>query len=170
MISRLDEVFGDAGFGARAGLGSIDKRTGYALTLLEVVLQGEIDLGVRQLAIILLKQFAKESWDEDIASEDEKTSIKKEILRCYAMNSCLCQESAPGLRLTRLMRFQFVFDSLNHDNRAISDSESRIRTAAALAVSNIASHDWPEKWPTLVESLVHNIRTRSTMVSMSIPR
>lgn len=44
----------------------------------------------------------------------------------------------------------------------LSDSERKIRSAAAFAVSTIARYDWPEDWPNLLTSLVQLLNSGST--------
>jgi hypothetical protein len=46
----------------------------------------------------------------------------------------------------------------------LGDPDSKIRTAVGMAIAAIASWDWPQSWPGLMEHLIASIKTRSNPV------
>uniref|UniRef100_A0A336MGN8 CSON015154 protein n=1 Tax=Culicoides sonorensis TaxID=179676 RepID=A0A336MGN8_CULSO len=100
---------------------------GYGVYLAEMILDTGLDLGLRQLASVMLKQYVEESWmfnDEPdgklhpLASDQAKKMIKSIL------------------------------------PEGLYDPNSKIRSAVAYTISAIASFDWPNDWGELFEIIV----------------
>ena len=74
---------------------------------------------IRQLALVLLKQYIKEFWELEVeerragkiaCSEDEKAYLKSVL------------------------------------PQALLEDQSKVQTAVCMVVASIAAYDWPEKW------------------------
>ena len=117
--------------GAVFGFGDLLCRTAFGL---DDVVDGHhhlnIPMDIRQLAALLLKKYVRERWQvgEHFFIEGEPmTSVEEKM----AIRGKICA----GLRM----------------------KDSKMRTACALVIAQIATHDWPEEWEDLLVelSLIH---------------
>lgn len=100
---------------------------GYGIYLAELTLDETLDLGLRQLASVLLKKYVDDHWcleedDEDqtklIASENAKIAIKTIL------------------------------------PKGLYSNNSKIRNTVAYTISSIAGYDWPNDWVELFDIIV----------------
>lgn len=100
--------------------------TGYGVYLAEIILDPKHQLPVRQLATVLLKQYIECHWWK------------------------LCEEKfRPPETLPEAKAH--IRELLP---RALADTNSKIRSGVAHAISTIAHWDWPEEWPGLFNTLM----------------
>jgi importin-9 len=99
--------------------------TGYGIYLAELTLDDTLDLGLRQLASIMLKKYVDDHWcldDDDqtklIASDQAKQAIKNII------------------------------------PKGLYSNNSKIRNTVAYTISSIAGYDWPQDWVELFDIIV----------------
>ena len=103
--------------------------TGFGIYLAEITLDGRLQMPVRQLATVLLKQYVDSHWwkhYEEKFSPPETSTEAKAVIR----------------------------DLLPH---GLVDPNSKIRSGVAHAISAIAHWDWPDEWPTLFSSLMTHL-------------
>jgi importin-9 len=101
-------------------------RSGYGIYLAELTLDESLDLGLRQLASVLLKKYVDDHWcledDEDqtklIASDQAKHAIKTIL------------------------------------PKGLYSNNSKIRNTVAYTISSIAGYDWPQDWVELFDIIV----------------
>ena len=120
--------------GAVFGFGDLLCRTAFGL---DDVVDGHhhlnIPMDIRQLAALLLKKYVRERWQvgEHFFIEGEPmTSVEEKM----AIRGKICA----GLRM----------------------KDSKMRTACALVIAQIATHDWPEEWEGLLGELLVPIREK----------
>lgn len=117
---------------AETHLKDASKYEGFGVLLAKATGAPELHFGVRQLAGVLLKQYVKEHWVEG-AKHYEPPTVSLQ-------DKQMIKQILPG---------------------SLSDPNSKIRTAAGMAIASIAKWDWPQEWPGLVEYLVGAIKDRS---------
>ncbi|KAH7416171.1 hypothetical protein KP509_14G078800 [Ceratopteris richardii] len=117
---------------AEDALSSASTQPGYGVALAQFIVDKSLPVGIRQLAAVVLKQYVKQHWQEG----DEKY-----------VPPCVSPEEKVSIR-TLLMQ-------------AVDDSYGKIRTAVGMAVASIASCDWPEEWPDLMDVLLRYLNQRS---------
>ncbi|KAK6540409.1 hypothetical protein TWF694_009207 [Orbilia ellipsospora] len=98
--------------------------------LVRIAAATDLDFTSRQAAIVYLRTFIDECWSPPY-DKYAGPPIKDEV--------------KVQLRTSLL--------------QLLSDSERKIRAAAAFAVSRIASYDFPEEWPSLLQDLLQAIPT-----------
>lgn len=112
-------------------LSQMEQLTGFGLRLLsEVILQPTVAVQLRQLALIVLKNFIKSHWSPQsiyftppLVPPAEKAQIK-------ASASAILRSEDP-----------------------------KLRTAAAMVVTGIMHWEWPAEWPTAFQELVQCLRS-----------
>ncbi|GFR51645.1 hypothetical protein Agub_g14062, partial [Astrephomene gubernaculifera] len=113
---------------------------GFASTLATLATDGTLtnnDLGVRQLAAVLLKQIITKHW----SSEAQKFQ-------------------APELSREERAHIQAILPA------GLADASSKVRTAVSMCIAAISKTD-PDGWPGLIENLVGAIHTqRSTNTTL----
>ncbi|KAL3138300.1 hypothetical protein ABBQ32_006113 [Trebouxia sp. C0010 RCD-2024] len=107
------------------------KQTGFALALVQTILQQEYDVGVRQMAAVLLKQLVKVHWAEESKhfsqpklSDNEKAAVR------------------------------------HHLPQGLTDRLPKIRTGVSMAIAAIAKWDLPDVWPELLNLLMSAVTTK----------
>ena len=112
-------------------LAQASKQNGFALALVQTILQQEYDVGVRQMAAVLLKQHVKVHWAEEskhfsppVLSDNEKAAIR------------------------------------NHLPQGLTDPQPKLRTGVSMAIAAIAKWDLPDAWPELLNSLMTAVTTK----------
>lgn len=107
------------------------KQTGFALALVQTILQQEYDVGVRQMAAVLLKQHVKVHWAEESKhfsqpklSDNEKAAIR------------------------------------HHLPQGLTDPLPKLRTGVSMAIAAIAKRDLPDAWPELLNLLMSAVTTK----------
>lgn len=96
--------------------------------LAEIAIRNQsVELGLRQLASVMLKQYVEQHWSQD---EDDPEA-----------NLLVASNEAKQAIKTILPE-------------GLYDSNSKIRSVAAYTISSIASYDWPSDWPELFEIIV----------------
>ncbi|KAK6352777.1 hypothetical protein TWF696_004779 [Orbilia brochopaga] len=103
---------------------------GFPIALINIAARTDLDFTSRQAAIVYLRTFIDECWSPPY-DKYAGPPIKDEVKQ--QVRSSLLQ--------------------------LLSDKERKIRSAAAFAVSRIASHDFPEEWPSLLQDLLNAIPT-----------
>lgn len=108
---------------AEGELDAASLQAGYGVALTQICANKGEELGVRQLAAVLLKAYVRKHWTEDdteytppLVPEDDRAAIRSLL---------------PPI---------------------LGDEEPKIRTAAGMALALIAASDWPEKWPSLMDN------------------
>ncbi|PIA39533.1 hypothetical protein AQUCO_02600173v1 [Aquilegia coerulea] len=119
---------------AEASLYQASSQPGFGCALTKVAVNKELQLGLRQLAAVLLKQFIKKHWDEDedifehpVVPNEEKIVIRKLLLL------------------------------------SLDDPHAKICTAIGMAVASIAYFDWPEDWAEFLPFLLKLISCQTNM-------
>lgn len=107
---------------------------GYGVALAKVIIEKNLPLGLRQLAAVLLKQYVKQHWHE---GEDKYTPPPVPLQDKMLIRSLLLQ--------------------------VLDDAHGKIRTAVGMAIASIASCDWPEEWPDLMDLLLRYIADQNDM-------
>ncbi|EWC47969.1 hypothetical protein DRE_02851 [Drechslerella stenobrocha 248] len=103
---------------------------GFPLALINLAATTDLDFTSRQAAIVYLRTFIDGCWSPPY-DKYAGPPIKDEVKQ--QVRSSLLQ--------------------------LLSDKERKIRSAAAFNVSRIASHDFPEEWPSLLQDLLSAIPT-----------
>ncbi|EPS68989.1 hypothetical protein M569_05779, partial [Genlisea aurea] len=119
---------------AEASLLQASLQPGYGVALARVAANRELVFGLRQLAAVLLKQYIKKHWSEDEDGFEHPLVPGVE------------KESIRGLLLS----------SLDVPHKKIS-------TAVGVAVSEIATYDWPDDWPELLSFLISLINDKKKL-------
>ena len=100
--------------------------TGFGIYLTEIALDARYTSPIRQLSLVLLKQYVDTHWwkhYEEKFRPPETSSEAKAIIREVLLQ---------------------ILDDVN----------SKIRCGVAHVISAIAHWDWPEEWPTLFSTLM----------------
>ncbi|KNC80790.1 hypothetical protein SARC_06853 [Sphaeroforma arctica JP610] len=118
---------------AESRMAQLETMEEYAVVLVRGCVHTGIKPQTRQLACMALKKFIKEHW-----SSDDDTFKGPE---CSAEVKQLVRASLPT---------------------GLSDHDKSVRTAVAYTTSKIASHDWPEHWPTLVPAILTTLNSGVT--------
>ncbi|TDL19426.1 ARM repeat-containing protein [Rickenella mellea] len=96
-----------------------------ALNLSSIIVSQNIDVPVRQMTIIMLRKYVNERWSPYFPS---------------------FKGNPPTVEMKTQIR-QAVFNGL-------SDPNSKIRSACAHTLSQVANSDWPDEYPDLLNSLI----------------
>ncbi|KAF3915162.1 Importin-9 [Dactylellina cionopaga] len=115
---------------AEAELFQLYSEDSFPLALIHIAAATDLDFTGRQAAIVYIRSFIDECWSPPY-DKYAGPPIKDEV-KHQIRNSLL---------------------------QLLSDKERKIRAAAAFAVSRIASHDFPEEWPSLLQDLLSAIPT-----------
>ena len=134
MISLLQSLLSSDAKERSSGesaLAQASKQNGFALALVQTILQQEYDVGVRQMAAVLLKQHVKVHWAEEskhfsppLLSDNEKAAIR------------------------------------HHLPQGLTDPQPKLRTGVSMAIAAIAKWDLPDAWPELLSSLMTAVTTK----------
>lgn len=100
---------------------------GYGIYLAELTLDESLDLGLRQLASVLLKKYVDEHWALDLESEDKAKLIASDQAK------------------------QVIKKILP---KGLYSNNSKIRNTVAYTISSIAGYDWPNDWVELFDIIV----------------
>ncbi|KAI1295774.1 Importin-9 [Halotydeus destructor] len=108
----------------------------YGIHLTDITLDKTIAWPIRQLSLVLLKQFVNTHWSkstdkfqEPEVDHDNKVRIRGRLL-CELDTDCDLSETGP---------------------------EKKLKSSVAYVISTIAHFDWPEEWPELFDLLVRNL-------------
>ena len=115
---------------AEAALKQQGKEQGHGVVLCSITLSPAAPPELRQLAAVLLKQYIKAHWVEGERRYEPPTATDEE--------KRFIKEALPA---------------------GLSEADSKVRTAVALAMATIAKWDYPEQWPGLLERLVASIKS-----------
>lgn len=134
MISLLQSLLSSDAKERSSGesaLAQASKQNSFALALVQTILQQEYDVGVRQMAAVLLKQHVKVHWAEEskhfsppVLSDNEKAAIR------------------------------------HHLPQGLTDPQPKLRTGVSMAIAAIAKWDLPDAWPELLNSLMTAVTTK----------
>lgn len=144
MISLLQSLLSSDASERSSGeltLAQAAKQTGFALALVQTILQQEYDVGVRQMAAVLLKQHVKAHWAEEskhfsqpVLSDNEKAAIR------------------------------------HHLPQGLTDPLPKLRTGVSMAIAAIAKWDLPDAWPELLNLLMTAVTTKENQIlGMQLP-
>ena len=138
MISLLQSLLSSDAAARRSGesdLAQASKQSGFALALVQTILQQEYDEGVRQMAAVLLKRHVKEHWAPEskhfrqpVVADNEKSVIR------------------------------------NHLPQGLADPLPKIRTGISMAIAAIAKWDLPDAWPELLNMLMTAVTTKESQI------
>lgn len=138
LLPYLHALLGiDAGArrGAEAFLSEASRQPGYCLGLLGIAFAdaapgagGGDDEGIRQLAMVLLKNHMGSHWTSESENFREPQVLESEKA---ALRGALPE--------------------------GLASPSSKLRTATAVAIARIAAWDCPEQWPELLDGLVGDI-------------
>ena len=92
--------------------------------------QASVDVGTRQLALVLLKRLVKTLWCPAAGTDDTTPTQQQQI--SDADKQAVRAAILPGL----------------------ADAAPKLRTATAMAITAVAKFDFPEHWPALMPALV----------------
>ncbi|KAK6506385.1 hypothetical protein TWF506_011300 [Arthrobotrys conoides] len=115
---------------AEAELFQLYSEDSFPIALINIAAATELDFTGRQAAIVYLRSFIDETWTPPY-DKYAGPPIKDEVK--HQIRTSLLQ--------------------------LLSDKERKIRAAAAYSVSRIASYDFPEEWPSLLQDLLNAIPT-----------
>jgi hypothetical protein len=115
---------------AEAALQQQSTQHGHGVVLCSIALSPAAPAELQQLAAVLLKQYIKAHWIEGERRYEPPTATDEEK--------------------------RFIKDALP---AGLSQANSKVRTAVALAIATIAKWDYPEQWPGLLEHLVACIKS-----------
>lgn len=102
---------------------------GYGVYLAEITINQNLELALRQLASVMLKQYVEDCWAND--SEDGQSS-----------NGTLLVNNEAKTAIKTILP------------QGLYDPNSKIRSVVAYSISNIASYDWPNDWQELFDIIV----------------
>ena len=112
-----------------------EQHPGHGLILARISLSPAVAPPLKQLAAVILKSFIKRHWVEgDRGFQPPEVGNEEK---------------------------QEIRNLLPH---GLGDPDSKIRTAVGMAIAAIASWDWPQSWPGLMEHLVAAIKNRSNPI------
>lgn len=129
LLASIQDPSKDVREAAEAGLGQLDLQPGHGIVLTNIALTSGAPNELRQLAAVLLKQNIKRHWIEGEKNYTPPVTTDEE--KRYI------KERLPA---------------------ALSEPNSKVRTAVALAIATIARWDYPDDWPGLLEHLVSAIK------------
>eukprot|EP00727_Mastigamoeba_balamuthi_P011853 m51a1_g7290 putative importin-9 isoform x1 (739) ;mRNA; f:49826-52550 len=110
-------------------LHKLEAAPGYCPELARLIPSSGIQMPIRHMACIVLKNYAKEHWSRHSEKFQEPE---------------VSPEDKAAVRATLPI--------------GLADPDTKIRTAVALAVAAIAHWDWPEQWPTVIPDLLRCLR------------
>lgn len=103
---------------------------GYGIYLAEITINQSLDLALRQLASVMLKQYVEDCWTVEESEAESGTN-----------GTLLVNNEAKTAIKTILPQ-------------GLNDPNSKIRSVVAYSISNIASYDWPNDWQELFGIIV----------------
>jgi hypothetical protein len=133
ILARLKAIaLGEAGQLRKAEeeLKALEVAENYGIILAEITSTREVDVYVRQLSSLVLKQYVHCHWSEEGEHfcEPLVTSQAKQIIKRLLLSS-------------------------------LSSEESKIRSTVAYAIAAIATWEWPEEWPDFVDIILQGIQS-----------
>jgi len=133
---------------AEAALGHMAKQAGFSVVLVSVLANQAFPLHVRQLAGVVLRQHISRHWsdddDDDYDEEEDEEGEEK--------------EPATTISDTDKEQVKAILPSL------LADPDSKLRTAASMVIAAIASSDFPDKWQTLIKTLVDALQSANPIL------
>ncbi|GJP46501.1 hypothetical protein CLOM_g5781 [Closterium sp. NIES-68] len=117
---------------AEEALRQAEAMAGYAPALMAVTLNKGLDAGTRQLAAVLLRQMVQKHWQ----AGDEEEEEGDRGVRGFTVSP----ENKAAVRSLLL--------------QGLVDEEPKVQAAVGLAIAHVASCDWPEEWPDLMDHLM----------------
>lgn len=100
---------------------------GYGIYLAELTLDESLDLGLRQLASVLLKKYVDDHWCLEVDDKDPTKLVATEQAK-QAIKTIL--------------------------PKGLYSNNSKIRNTVAYTISSIAGYDWPNDWVELFDIIV----------------
>lgn len=100
---------------------------GYGIYLAELTLDESLDLGLRQLASVLLKKYVDDHWCLELDDKDPTKLVATEQAK-QAIKTIL--------------------------PKGLYSNNSKIRNTVAYTISSIAGYDWPNDWVELFDIIV----------------
>lgn len=132
MFEELQKILnpdGDIRRQAEERLAQLKYTEGYGVYLAEITINQNLDLPLRQLASVMLKQYVEDCWA--VENEDGQSS-----------NSALLVNNEAKIAIKTILP------------QGLYDPNSKIRSVVAYSISNIASYDWPNDWQELFDIIV----------------
>eukprot|EP00455_Lapot_gusevi_P035725 TRINITY_DN3959_c0_g1_i4.p1 TRINITY_DN3959_c0_g1~~TRINITY_DN3959_c0_g1_i4.p1 ORF type:complete len:1097 (+),score=422.74 TRINITY_DN3959_c0_g1_i4:91-3381(+) len=115
---------------AERALTVCEQQPGYGVILMSILENKAFDLGIRQLAGVMLRQFIEHHWSGDVMDEHFREPVVPDADKAHI------RAGLPDI---------------------LVDPSSKIRTVVGVAIGQIATHDFPDNWPGLLEKLVSYI-------------
>ncbi|KAL7271073.1 hypothetical protein RUND412_006190 [Rhizina undulata] len=110
---------------AEAQLSSLYSNDGFPIALVNIASAAPLDMTARQAGLLVMKRYVTHCWSSGF--EDFKGPIVKDEIKNQLRPLLLA---------------------------LVTDEQRKIRAAASYVVSKIASSDFPEEWPTLLQDLL----------------
>lgn len=132
MFEELQKILnpdGDIRRQAEERLAQLKYTEGYGVYLAEITINQNLDLALRQLASVMLKQYVEDCWADE--SEEGQSS-----------NGALLVNNEAKIAIKTILP------------QGLYDPNSKIRSVVAYSISNIASYDWPNDWQELFDIIV----------------
>ncbi|XP_052872556.1 importin-9 [Anopheles cruzii] len=127
---------------AEARLAQLKFTEWYGVILAEFTIEQQMDIGIRQLASVMLKQYVDDCWaDGGNGDEDDDVSAL----------GTMPSDSAAGLLLVNDEAKRRIKQILPE---GLYDTNSKIRSVVAYCIANIALYDWPGDWQELFDVIV----------------
>lgn len=133
MFEELQKILnpdGDIRRQAEERLAQLKYTEGYGIYLAEITVNQSLDLALRQLASVMLKQYVEDCWTVEENEGEDGTN-----------GTLLVNNEAKTAIKTILPQ-------------GLNDPNSKIRSVVAYSISNIASYDWPNDWQELFGIIV----------------
>jgi hypothetical protein len=105
----------------------------FPIALVEIARHESVPLNIRQAALLYLKQLVLAGWSDSLQTDEYKGQI------------LIAEENKPKLR-------QLLLEIATADQ-----VDRKLKAAAGLVVSKIASSDYPDQWPDLLPNLLNLI-------------
>lgn len=132
MFEELQKILnpdGDIRRQAEERLAQLKYTEGYGVYLAEITINQNLELALRQLASVMLKQYVEDCWADD--GEEGQSS-----------NGALLVNNEAKIAIKTILP------------QGLYDPNSKIRSVVAYSISNIASYDWPNDWQELFDIIV----------------
>ncbi|XP_039450707.1 importin-9-like isoform X2 [Culex pipiens pallens] len=133
MFEELQKILnpnGEIRRNAEERLAQLKYTEGYGIYLAEITINQSLDLALRQLASVMLKQYVEDCWTVEESEAETGTN-----------GTLLVNNEAKTAIKTILPQ-------------GLNDPNSKIRSVVAYSISNIASYDWPNDWQELFGIIV----------------
>ncbi|KAG9511147.1 Importin-9 [Fragariocoptes setiger] len=136
----------------------------FAIAALDIAFDTYLDFPLRQLALVLLKQYATVHWKSTSPSfspPECQPNIKSQVRPLL-----LAKLGEPSLGFMASENAQSAYTNKGSSTLSAENQEKRLKTSLAAVITSIAIHDWPEEWPDheLLNSLTHYLCSNNRLI------